>query len=231
MIATPSMKSHQKHMDYDLGRKICRELRSGYRSVIMELYNRYAHLFVAFARHRLFDHDPHSVDSVLSKFWLELLNGNAICKYNGKASLQTYLTVILNRRIIDANRKFSRERIVAPESKEDLTDEHNHDHHTPETALFKKEQRKLIQKALVQLSDQSPRDAKLIRMNLEGLSYEQMAARELNGMSVEPDELRRKVESIKKQFTRGGTGSMAKFRSVLDRFLDTNGLNHMDLLN
>jgi hypothetical protein len=44
------MKNHQKHMDYDLGRKICRDLRSGYRSAVIELYNRYAHLFAAFAR-------------------------------------------------------------------------------------------------------------------------------------------------------------------------------------
>jgi hypothetical protein len=36
---------------------------------------------------------------VLTKFWLELLNGKTICRYSGKASLQTYLTVILNRRI------------------------------------------------------------------------------------------------------------------------------------
>jgi RNA polymerase sigma-70 factor (ECF subfamily) len=218
-------------MDYDLGHEICRKLRAGYRNTIMELYNRYAHLFVAFARHRLFDRDPHGIESVLSKFWLELLNAKAICKYNGTASLQTYLTVILNRRIIDANRKFERERKAEPVPDENDANDHNFTQQTPETELMAKEQRKLIQKALVQLSDQSPRDANLIRMNLEGLSYEQMAARELNGKSADPEELKRKVDALKKQFTRKETGSMAKFKNVLSRYLYTNGLNYTDLLN
>lgn len=154
-------------MDYDLGREICRKLRAGYRNTIMELYNRYAHLLVAFVRHRLFDRDPHGIESVLSKFWLELLNGKAICKYNGTSSLQTYLTVILNRRIIDANRKFERERRAQPVPDENDANIHNLTQQTPETELMAKEQRKLFQKALVQLSDQSPRDANLIRMVFE----------------------------------------------------------------
>mgnify|MGYP000423386505 CR=1 FL=1 len=218
-------------MDYDLGQEICRKLRAGYRNTIMELYNRYAHLFVAFARHRLFDRDPQEIESVLSKFWLELLNGKAICKYKGNASLQTYLTVILNRRIIDANRKFERERKAEPVTHENDAYDHSHTQQTPEAELMAKEQRKLIQKALLQLSDQSPRDANLIRMNLEGLSYEQMAARELNGESADPEALKRKVDAIKKQFTRKETGSMAKFKSVLSQCLDTNGLDYQDLLN
>ena len=217
-------------MDYDLGQEICHKLRAGYRSTITELYNRYAQLFSAFAHHRLFDKDPHGIESVLSKFWLELLNGKAICKYNGNASLQTYLTVILNKRIIDANRKFERERKAEPVAHENEENDQRHTQQTPETELLVKEQRKLIQKALVQLSDQSPRDANLIRMNLEGLSYEQMAARELNEEIADPEELRRKVDAIKKQFTRKETGSMAKFRTVLSRYLDTNGLNYKDFL-
>jgi hypothetical protein len=66
-------------------------------------------------------------------------------------------------------------------------------------------------------------------MNLEGLSYEQMAQRELNGVK-DADELKRRIDAIKKQFTRKETGSMAKFRSVLDNYLDKNDLNHKDLL-
>ena len=218
-------------MDYDLGQEICRKLRAGYRNTIMELYNRYAHLFATFVRHRLFDKDPHGVESVLSKFWLELLNGKAICKYNGRASLQTYLTVILNRRIIDANRKFERKRRAEPAAPENEQNAQRHTRQTPETELMAKQQHRLIQKALVQLSDQSPRDANLIRMNLEGLSYEQMATRELNGRSADPEELTRKVDAIRKQFTRKETGSMAKFKTVLSQYLDTNGLEYTDLLN
>lgn len=226
------MENHKTHTDYALGQKICLELRSGNRRAILELYHNYGLLFAAFTRKRLFDDDPHGVENVLSNFWLELLNTKSICKYNGKASLRTYLTVILNRRIIDANRKFERERNSTPIKKESESgsEGHSHDQQTPEKELIIKEQQRLIQKALVQLSDTSPRDASLIRMNLEGLSYEQMAQRELKGDKADPDELKHKVDAIKKQFTRKETGSMAKFRTVLSRYLDTNGLNYKDFL-
>jgi RNA polymerase sigma-70 factor (ECF subfamily) len=228
--ADPFMKSHQRHMDYDLGQKICQDLRSDYRSAIIELYNRYAHLFAAFARYRYFGNDTHGVESVLTKFWLELLNGKTICRYSGKASLQTYLKVILNRRIIDANRKFEHKRRAAPVTDEYVVNDQTPDRQTPETTLIAKQQRKLIQKALVHLSDQSPRDANLIRMNLKGLSYEQMAVRELNGESTDSEELECKVEAIRKQFTREKTGSMAKFKNIICRYLDTNGLDYKDWL-
>jgi RNA polymerase sigma-70 factor (ECF subfamily) len=227
------MKSHQNHTDYDLGQKICRELRSGNRRAILELYNRYELFFAAFAQKRLFDDDPHGVEDVLSDFWLELLNSKAICRYRGKASLRTYLTVILNRRVIDANRKFERQRNATSITKEKgrEANDHSHDQQTPEKELIIKEQHRLIQKALVQLADVSPRDANLIRMNLEGLSYEQMAKKELNAEKADQAELKRKVDALKKQFTRSETGSMAKFRSVLSTYLDKNGLNYKDFLN
>lgn len=227
------MESHQTHTDYDLGRKICRGLRSGNRSAILELYDKYGLFFAAFTRNRLFEEDPHGVEGVLSNFWLELLNGKAICDYSGRASLKTYLTVILDRRIIDANRKFERERNSTPITEENKQEavEYSSEAQTPEEELIIKEQQRLIQKALIRLSDISPRDASLIRMNLEGLSYEQMAHRELNGDKADPDELKRRVDAIKKQFTRKETGSMAKFRSVLSRYLDANGMSCKDLLN
>ena len=225
------MESDRNHKDYNLGQKICRELRAGNRSAILELYNSYGLFFASLTRNRLFDDDPHAVDNVLSNFWLELLNAKAICKYYGKASLRTYLTVILNRRIIDANRKFERERNSTPNENENGVDNHNYDQPTPEKELIIKEQHRLIQSALVRLSDISSRDASLVRMNLEGLSYEQMAERELSGDKADPDELKRKVDAIKKQFTRKKTGSMAKFRSVLSRYLDKNGIDYKDFLN
>jgi RNA polymerase sigma-70 factor (ECF subfamily) len=227
------MESQQTHTDYDLGRKICRELRCGNRDAILELYNRYGHFFAAFTRIRLFDADPHGVENVLSNFWLGLLNGKAICRYSGKASLRTYLTVILSRRIIDANRKYERDKNSDPllTGHGNEAAESTGESQSPEHELIIKEQQRLIQKALVRLSDISPRDANLIRMNLDGLSYEQMAERELNGEEADPETLSRKIDAIKKQFTRKETGSMAKFRSVLSRYLDTNGLNYKDFLN
>ena len=224
------MESHQTHTDYDLGQKICRELRSGNGSAILELYHKHGRFFAAFTRCRLFDDDPHGVENILSNFWIELINARAICKYNGRASLRTYLTVILNRRIIDANRKLERKRNYSPlkTKNENSGDDLHYDQQTPEKQLIIKEQHRLIQKALLKLSDTCPRDANLIRMNLEGLSYEQMAQRELNGVK-DADELKRRIDAIKKQFTRKETGSMAKFRSVLDNYLDKNGLNYQDL--
>ena len=227
------MANHQKHTDFDLGQKVCRELRAGNRSAILALYNRYHHFYAAFVRKRLYGGEPQGVEDVLSNFWLELLNGKAICSYNGNASMRTFLTVILNRRIIDANRKLVRKRYSTPianESEHEAYDE-SADQNTPEKELIIKEQQKLIQKALVRLSDTSPRDANLIRMHLEGLSYEQMAQKELKAATTEPDDLNRKVDAIKKQFTRKESGSMAKFKSILNRCLNSNGLKHRDLLN
>ena len=227
------MESNQIHTDYDLGQKICRELRSGNRSAILAIYNRYQHFCAAFVRKRLYGGEPQGVEDVLSSFWLELLNGKAICSYNGKASLRTYLTVILNRRIIDANRKFERERNSMPIATESGNKAYDcsPNQHTPEKELMIKEQQRLIQYALVQLSDTSPRDASLIRMHLEGLSYEQMAQKDLKAVADDPDELKRKVDAIKKQFTRKETGSMARFKSIINRCLHSKNLKYKDLLN
>ena len=227
------METDHKHTDYTLGQRICNELRSGNRSAILELYDKYHRFFTAFARRRLFDKDPHRLEDVLSNFWVELLNRKAICKYRGKASLQTYLTVILNRRIIDANRKFGRNRQLNPVT-EDLSKEIEcriDESRTPEQEIIIKEQQELIQEALVRLADISPRDANLIQMNLEGLNYEQMAKKELNDQRTDPAELKRKAEAIKKQFTRSNSGSMAKFRRMLNKCMDTQDLEYRDLLN
>lgn len=224
------MANHHTHTDFDLGQKICRELRSGNRSAILALYNRYQHFFAIFARKRLFDEAPSGVEEMLSNFWLELLNGKAICSYNGKASLRTYLTVILHRRIIDANRKFEHERKLTANNRETEVMGHSHDQYTPEKKLIIKEQQRLIQTAFVQLSDNFPRDAILIRMHLEGLSYEQMAQKELKAVADDPDELKRKVDAIKKQFTRKETGSMARFKSIINRCLNSDNLEYKDLI-
>ena len=227
------MKTDHKNTDYALGQRICNELRSGNRSAILELYHKYHHFFAAFARRRLFDKDPHRIEDVLSNFWLELLNRKAICKYKGKASLQTYLTVILNRRIIDANRKYGRRRQSNPMTAE-LSKEiegRMDKSRTPEQEIIIQEQQKLIHEALLRLSDISPRDANLIQMNLEGLNYEQMARKELKDQKTDPAELKRKADAIKKQFTRSNSGSMAKFRRILNKCMDSQDLDYRDLLN
>ena len=54
------------------------------------------------------------------------------------------------------------------------------------------------------LTDNSPGDAYLVKMHLEGLDYSQMAARSLAGKGSDQKELDRKINAIKKQFTREG---------------------------
>ena len=96
-----------ENSDFILAQRICDKLRSGNREAILELYHKHHVYFSAFSRQRLFNTDQHQIENVLSDYWIELLNSKAICAYKGKASLRTYLTVILGRRIIDANRKIA----------------------------------------------------------------------------------------------------------------------------
>ena len=102
---------------------------------------------------------------------------------------------------------------------------------SPEDEFLIKEKNNLIHEALLQLASVSPRDAKLIQMHFDDLSYEEMARRELQDNEVDPINLKKKTEAIKKQFTRGKTGSMAKFRRILKRCMENHSLTHTDLLN
>ena len=102
------MTGQEETTDYQLAYQICRELRSGNRDALLVLYHNYQQLFVAFAKRRLFCNEVNDVDGLLTNFWIELLDGRSICRFRGEASLRTYLLVILNRRIIDANRRSKR---------------------------------------------------------------------------------------------------------------------------
>jgi hypothetical protein len=44
-------------------------------------------------------------------------------------------------------------------------------------------------------------------------------------------ELKKKTDAVKKQFTRNTSGSMAKFKSCLERTMRKNQLIHKDMLN
>ena len=68
-------------------------------------------------------------------------------------------------------------------------------------------------------------------MHFEDLSYEEMAKREFRGIKITTRKLKKKTDAIKKQFTRDKTGSMAKFKSILNRCLENNSLKFRDLLN
>lgn len=181
----------------------------------------------------MYESSIYQSETVLTDYWVELSNSKAVCSYEGKSSLRTYLTVILKRRIIDTNRKIESEK----NSEEALTDPENEANNeiytqpSPEDELIKKEQQRLIHEALLKLAKSSPRDAKLILMHFEGMTYEEMAKRELLDGKENPKKLKRRTDSIKKQFSRDKTGSIAKFKSVLNGCLDKNSLKYLDLLN
>ena len=79
------------------------------------------------------------------------------------------------------------------------------------------------------LGDISPKDADLIRMHLQGLDYRQMAEMQFTISQPDEQELEKKVNSLKKQFTRKRTGSLAKFKICLNRCLEKHKLSYREL--
>ena len=102
---------------------------------------------------------------------------------------------------------------------------------SPEKEIIHKEKIKLVHEALLMLVDTSPSDAFLVKMHLEGLDYSQMAERSLGDKDYPQKELDKKINAIKKQFTRDGTGSLAKFKSCLERIMRKNKLIQNDMFN
>ncbi len=219
--------------DYHLSQKICDRLRSGDHESVLKLYSKYHILFSAFARKRLFANDHSQAEIIVNKFWIELLNAKAICSYQGKTSLRNYLLTILNRRIIDANRKWVRvknqkqkiEKLVAENSEKKPAEV------SPEEILINKERMRLIHEALLQLETLSTRDAYLMNLYLEGLSYKEMAEREVNPENADGSTVNKKINAIKKQFTRPKTGTMARFKTTIASCLKDHDLALKDLLN
>ena len=227
------MDGSQNKKDYLFAQSICKELQANNKEAILELYHAFHPFFLAFARRRLFNPDQNQIDSVLSTFWTSLLNGKAICGFKGKASLRTFLLTILNRRIIDANRKFQREiKFTETPDEQSLEPSELPDHlGSPEDHMLREERQKIINDTLRQLSETSPRDANLIRMYLNGLSYAKMAEQELNEEQPEARQTKKKIDAIKKQFTRPQTGSLAKFKSALEKRIQQHEWDCRDLLN
>ena len=223
----------KNNADYALAQDICRHLKACRNEAILTLYHEHHRFFVAFTRRRIFNVENDQIEAVLSNFWTELLNSKAICSYEGKASLRTYLLTILNRRIIDANRRFQR----AIKLTEVLDDQMANasdipdGEASPEDLLLQKERKKVVHDTLIQLSEKSPRDAAFIRMHLNGLSYKKMAEQELNTRMAEGRELGKRADSIKKQFTRPVTGSLARFKALLEESIQEHKIDPGDLLS
>ena len=219
--------------DYFLSQKICDRLRSGDNESVLKIYSRYHVLFNAFARKRLIVNDPSQAEIIVNKFWIELLNARAICRYQGKTSLRNYLLTILNRRIIDANRKWIRDNQQKQKIAKSVVEnsEGNCAAVSPEDIMLNKERMRLIHEALLKLEAISIRDAYLMKMHLEGLSYKEMAEREIAPRNGDDRKINKKINAIKKQFTRPQTGTIARFKNSIASCLKNHDLVLKDLLN
>ena len=217
--------------DVLLAQRVCDELRSDNKNAILGLYNVYHLFFLEFTKRRLYSPGPDKAQTILTNFWVELLNAKAICDYEGRASLRNYLLKILKWRIIDNIRKNSRHKMFThnPDDEQDQMETINDNSPSPKQNLLQKERQKIIHNVLMMLSMESPKDALLVRMHLDDLTYKEMAKQELSGMNYNEAELNKKTNAIKKQFTRKGTGSLSKFKDCLERYIKKRELKYEDM--
>ncbi|QTA81707.1 RNA polymerase sigma factor, sigma-70 family [Desulfonema limicola] len=217
--------------DYVFAQRICRELKAGNHEAVKEIHSRFQNQFSNFVRFRISGYisHKHDTDEVLNTFWIELLNGNAVCSYQGEnnASLYSFLLKTLNWRVQDWMRQKAKERLVfstGNNEKHIKTDccinSGNMDNHiSPEIILEQVECRKIFYKALLELEQAFPMDAHLVYMRLKEMTYKQIA-----------DKIGKKESAVKKQFTREGTGSMAKFKIILEQNINKQGISITDLI-
>jgi RNA polymerase sigma factor (sigma-70 family) len=216
------MLPENQETDIAIAKRICEGLRSGVKECLGGLVTAYNEFFRNFACRRLFR--PDNLDDVIQGFWEEMLSGQAICAYadssKNTATLRTYLVGVLYRRVIDANRKTSRYEEIHQEEEhiQEKPDQADTPHNGLSASAATNLARRLVHQALLKLSEDSPTDASLVRMHLEGLDYTQMATR-----------LGKRVDAIKKQFTRTPTGSLAKFKRALQHLMQAQGLTYEDI--
>jgi len=213
--------------DLEMAQYICQELRAGNRQAILPLFYEYNNIFKRFVNKRL--SYSQEAEDILSNFWVNLLDGKAFCNYHGDrgASLKSYLWRILENEIRDHIRKRKSFTPISDIPEDSLLQCHGvtiaSSSSDPENDLLHKEKNefliKIIHEAMLILSEISPRDAHLIWLKLIGKDYKEMALEELGSMAVDKKELGRKSNSIKKQFTRPHTGSIAKFMVILKRLM------------
>ncbi|VTR66061.1 RNA polymerase, sigma-24 subunit, ECF subfamily [Desulfosarcina cetonica] len=220
--------------DLSLAQETCTELRAGNNDAILPVYRKYHPVFMGYTRRRVKDfNDESRATSIVDDFWVELLNAKAICDFQGLSSLKTYLFKILNFRIVDNVRRAGRQNAYANNisSSDNNIDGFGADDVSPEKDLMAKEKVRLVNETLLMLTDSSPTDAHLMKMHMEGLNYQEMAEKLLGNKPKSDKEIKKKTDAVKKQFTRKTSGSMAKFKSCLERIMTKNQLAYGDLLN
>lgn len=224
----------KNHDDLFLAQETCSELRAGNNEAILPVYKKYHPLFMGYTRRRIRDFgDDGRATTIVNDFWVELLNAKAICDFKGISSLKTFLFKILNFRIVDNVRRAGRKNAYANNISggDNDVDGFGADDVSPEKDLMDKEKVRLVHDTLLMLTENSPTDAYLMKMHMEGLNYQQMAEKLMGTKPKSDKELKKKTDAVKKQFTRKISGSMAKFRSCLERIMTKNQLAYSDLLN
>ncbi|MDM8554848.1 hypothetical protein QUF75_08975 [Desulfococcaceae bacterium HSG7] len=200
--------------DYDFAKRICAALRNGPKEQFEEVYNRFHLQFLSFSNKRLYCYgDCGCAESVVSEYWIELLDGRYICKYQGKGPLEKYLRWRLNDRI---KNKIGRKEPEPP---------------PPEIDPVEQIRQKILYAALLEFKKEFPRDAYYIAMYLEGMTYEEMARNELACENPDEEAVRKKTDAIKVQFTRKKTGSLVRYKKILERKMDEHGIDKSDLLS
>jgi len=228
------MNIAKNHEDLVLAQETCSELRAGNNEAILPVYNKYHPLFMGYTRKRIraFSDDSRAT-TIVDDFWVELLNAKAICEFKGLSALKTYLFKILNFRIVDDVRREKRQGAYVNNISNDDNDidGFGSDDVSPEKDLMDKEKVRLVHETLLMLTENSPNDAYLVKMHMEGMNYQQMAEKLLGHKPKSEKDLKKKTDAVKKQFSRKVTGSMAKFKSCLERIMTKNQLAYSDLLN
>lgn len=253
------MSETRYYKDYELARRICDELLAGNRQAIKEIHNLYQPLFLNFLRRRLRGHVSERIDDVLSRFWIELMTGRAICAFKGGTSLKRFLLGTLHLRAIDEHRSTSRynQRFVQAPAEDDsrfpedeqlshraersgkngrpgswrqpMTDGDD-DRAPADESLIRDQRHRIINEALLDMSDIHPKDADRVRMFLREMTYIEMARIELAGTDADQTKLKKKERAIKKQFTRPG-GSLDKLKIILERKARRYQIDLHDLLD
>jgi RNA polymerase sigma factor (sigma-70 family) len=212
--------------DIERARRICDELIAGNKRAIEELVFKYSDHFKRFAQSRLSKEAEIDWEDVLSDFWVQLLDGRIICDFlndpktqtGRKSSLKWYLMCILSRRIIDAIRSRERRRNKNEAYRENQEIISGDTERNPDDILLQKEKKMLIKRALILLSESDPIAARRIRMHFfDGKTHSEIARQELGKPNPGADELRKKEQAIRKQFTRKGSGHIAQLKIAFQR--------------
>lgn len=206
--------------------KICDQLRAGNQEGMTSLIEKYTPNLMRRAKRKLYhcNADPHQIEEVVNNAWIAISSRGKdgdprICKFTGNSTLKTFIKGFLENKIKDEYKKVIMDGEGGTEIEEFPDDD---------DSSKKKELREIIDKVSLQLEESSPNDAKRIRMRLEGLTFEDMAEDEL-GPDATQEEIDRRHGAIRKQFKRPRTGSMARFRVQLERFMEKEGLGYEDL--